>query len=103
MQMLHGSPLAVAVAEGLVDQVQVHVIETEPFEGLRGRDGLLGLVRGNVEDTETEDGHLDAVVERNGGESSSKVAESEWSACFGTTWPRISVNAPGQSQMKSPC
>jgi hypothetical protein len=74
VQMLHGSPRAVAVAEGLVDQVQVHVIETEPFEGPRGGDGLLGLVRGDLEDTETEDAHLDAVVERDGGDLSGRHA-----------------------------
>jgi hypothetical protein len=119
----HGAPRAVVVAIGLVDQVQVEVVEAQTLQRgverllgvflagvlhpqLRGDeqllagdaaggdgaadgflvavggggvevavaggqgagDGLLGLLGGDLEDAEAEDRHLDAVVERDGGD-----------------------------------
>ena len=122
VELLHRPPEAVVVAERLVDQVEVDVVEAEPLEGPLegglgvglagvldpqlgrdeqlvardaaaahgpadrllvpvggggvdepvadlegGGDGLLGLLRGDLVDAETEDRHLDAVVQRDTG------------------------------------
>jgi hypothetical protein len=53
-------PFLVLVGGGRVDVAVAHL------EG--GADGQLGLVRGDLEDTEPEDGHIDAVVERDTGD-----------------------------------
>jgi hypothetical protein len=125
VNLLHGPPFAVVVAERLVDQVKVEVVETEPAQrgvegvqgvvldaagrgvldpqlrgdeqvvsgqaagGDRGADGFLvavrgggvevavarlegsfdgglGLVLGDLEDPEADDGHRDAVVQLDG-------------------------------------
>jgi hypothetical protein len=125
VELLHRAPLAVVVAERLVDQVQIEVVEPESAQrvveralgvvldaagrgvldpelggdpelltcdaaGLDGRthgvlvavggggvevavaglegglDRLLGLVVGDLEDAESDDGHRDAVVEGDG-------------------------------------
>jgi hypothetical protein len=38
---LHGPPVAVVVPEGLVDEVEVDVVQAEPFQGTLER--LLGV------------------------------------------------------------
>ena len=42
VDLLHGAPLAVVVAVGLVDQVQVEVVQAEPAQG--GLERPLGVV-----------------------------------------------------------
>jgi hypothetical protein len=48
VQVLHGAPLAVDITEGLVDQVQVEVVQAELAQ--RGVEGALGVILAGVLD-----------------------------------------------------
>ena len=60
-----------------------------PVAGLEGGlDGCLGLVVGDLEDAEAEDGHLDAVVEGDGLDVGGVEGGCSW--LYGTGSTRVS-------------